>query len=167
MPVIHKEAIMQKNIISCILAMLSIVSSLSVAAPLTCVPVKVKVVNHNLILEGASLAAPAGQLYFFKNNSQKSLWVDHYGKQSAASAGWASYIRTHNWSALFLNKKEFTLSCAVIQPGKVDYVNCGQALSVCVPAHPALPSNRKGSYWLVEDKPWDVFLTLLARRGVK
>jgi hypothetical protein len=160
---------MQKMMTSCIVAILITASSFSLAAPapLTCIPVKTKVVNHNLVLEGVSASAPAGQIYFFKNNSQKSLWIDRLGKQASASAGWASYIRPHNWSALFLNKKEFTLSCAVIQPGKVDYVNCGQVLTVCTPSHTTLTTSRKGSFWLVEDKPWDAFVALLAKRGVK
>jgi hypothetical protein len=161
---------MQKIIHSCVLAMFIASSSLSFAAPavpLACTPVKVKVINHNLVLEGISASAPAGQIFFFKNNSSKSLWLDRLGKQSSASAGWSSYLRPHNWSALFLNKKEFLLSCAVIQPGKVDYVNCGQVLSVCIPTHSALTSTRKGSYWLVEDKPWEVFHPLMIKRGVK
>ncbi len=150
-----------------IVAILMLASSFSFAAPFTCVPMKVKVVNHHLVLEGASASTPQGQLYFFKNTSKQSLWLDRLNKKESASAGWSSYLRPTNWTALLLDKKEFTLSCAVLTPGKVDYVNCGQAISVCTPAHAALTTNHKGSYWVAEDLPWDVFVKMLSKRGVK
>jgi hypothetical protein len=163
---------MQKFIIRCALAMLLASSNMAGAdepavSKMTCLPVKTKVVNHGLVLDVPLSALAAGQLYFFKNNSQQSLWLDRLNKRASASAGWSSYLRPHNWSALLLDKKEFILSCAVIQPGKVDYVNCGEAISVCMPTHITLTTNRKGSYWLVEDLTWDVFVKMLAKRGVK
>jgi len=120
--------------------------------PIPCSPVKVTVANQNILLSGPH-EKNSSQMYFLKNKSQKSLWLDHPTKRGTASAGWASYLQTERWSAIVVDKKDFSLSCAVIQPGKVDYLNCAQAISVCAPAHVAIPANRKGSYWLVENKP--------------
>ncbi len=158
---------LQNWIIACWLALLAVGSAPSFAAPPPCAPVKIKVVNHTVVLEGLSAAMPAGQLFYIKNMSDKSLWLDHPGKQGSASAGWSSYLRPHNWSALFLNKKDFTLTCSAINPGNVDELDCGKVLAVCVPPHATLNKNRKGSYWLLEDKPWDTFITLLSKHGLK
>lgn len=130
----------------------------------TCVPMKLKSQNKSILLDGTP---EAGQIFFIKNQSPKSIWIDHPVKHPAASAGWSSYIRPDEWSALFLDRKEFSLNCSVIQPGKVDNVDCAQALSVCKPTHLTYTTNRKGSFWLVEGKPLKEMLQTLEKRGVK
>src|SRR5580658_830628 len=66
---------------------------------LDCQPVKAKVVGQTIELSGE---ATPGQVYILKNTSQKSIWLDHPVKKPSASAGWSSYLRTGNASALFL-----------------------------------------------------------------
>jgi hypothetical protein len=130
----------------------------------TCVPMKLKSQNKNIVLDGTS---DAGQIFLIKNQSAKSMWIDHPVKHPSASAGWSSYIRADEWSALFLDKKDFSLNCSVIQPGKVDTVDCAQTLSVCKPTHLTYTSSRKGSFWLVEGKPLKELMKALEKRGVK
>jgi hypothetical protein len=130
----------------------------------TCVPMKLKSQNKSIVLEGSP---EAGQIFLIKNQSLKSIWIDHPVKHPSASAGWSSYIRPNEWSALFLDKKDFSLNCSVIQPGKVENLDCAQALSVCKPSHLTYTSSRKGSFWLVEGKPLKELMKALEKRGVK
>ncbi len=134
---------------------------------LTCSPIKIHSQHNNTMVLNSQADASGPTLYLLKNVSKKSLWLDRYTQHPSASAGWASYLRPEQWSALLLDKKELELSCAVIQPGTVNYVNCVQAISVCVPQHVTVNTKRKGSYWLIEDKTWDELLRALAKKGVK
>jgi hypothetical protein len=159
---------MRYKVIGCLFLSALMASQIGFSAtPLsaTCTPIKAKMEGQNSILERPQ-SMTGGVIYLLKNNSQKSLWIDHPTNRAGASAGWSSYLRPGNWSALLLNKKDFLLSCAVIQPGKVDYLNCAHALSVCVLAKNYV-TNRRGSYWLVEDKSHEDLLKGLVKRGIQ
>lgn len=134
----------------------------------TCAPLVLKSQDNNIILPGVENTHTA-QIYFIHNTSQQSIWLDHpvENKSAGASAGWSSYSLPGKWSALLLNRKNFAISCAVIQPGKVEVRNCEKVISVCVPKLPLFDSKRKGSYWLVEDRTWDDLLKMLEKRGVQ
>ncbi|MHB1946511.1 MAG: hypothetical protein ACYCQI_00170 [Gammaproteobacteria bacterium] len=133
----------------------------------TCTPLTLKTHEQEIILPGVS-DPHATQIYFLKNIAQQSIWLDHPDERHrGAHAGWSSYLRTGKWSALLLNRKNFTLSCAEIQPGKVQYHNCEKSITVCTPQHVQFDSKRKGSYWLVEDQTWDELLKSLEKRGAK
>ena len=130
----------------------------------SCTPTKVlKSQNKNIILEGATDT----HVYLIKNHTQKSIWLDHPGKHSGASAGWSSYLKPGDWSALLVEKHDFSVSCSVIAPGKMETLDCAQSLSVCKPMHLAYTSHRKGTFWLVEGKPWKELLKGLQARGVR
>lgn len=133
------------------------------AKQIVCKPMTVKPQNQAVLLSGS---AQTGSMYLIHNISQKSIWLDHADKRASASAGWSSYLRPGNWAALFLNRKDFTLSCSVISPGKVETLNCAEALSLCEPQSLTLKSNHKNSYWVVEDKSWDDMIKAFAKKGV-
>ncbi|MDR3478937.1 MAG: hypothetical protein P4M14_13015 [Gammaproteobacteria bacterium] len=135
-----------------------------VASTLSCAPIKSKPQDQNILLPGAN-SQGLPQLYLLKNISSKSVWLDHTAKKPSMSAGWSSYLRPGNGSAILLDKKDFSLTCSLIEPGKVVSLKCGQAISVCV-AKPLL-TKRKGSYWLIEDKPWNDLLTTLSKKVAK
>ncbi len=138
------------------------------ASSFACVPAKIKTQDKSIILNVTDKElVKNATIYFVKNTSTKSVWLDHPTKHAGASAGWSSYLQPDHWSALLLDKKDFSLTCAVIQPGKVDYLNCEKVLSVCLPTQVTFQSKRKASYWLVEDKSWNNFLLALKKRGVK
>jgi len=132
------------------------------AAPFSCTPIKMVVQNKILLLSNDNLAT--AKIYFVKNTSARSLWIDHPVAHPSASAGWASYLRSGNWSAIVLDRKSFSISCVAIQPGKADALDCAEMLSVCVPQNMAVKSLRKGTYWLVEDQPWAAFWAALQKR---
>lgn len=139
------------------------IKNMKVEKSVTCTVLKLKTQNKNILLPDIA------QIYFVHNISQKSLWLDHPAehKGKGVSAGWSSYFQPGKWSAILLNRKNFAISCAVIQPGKVDYQDCAKVISVCQPEKISFESNRKGSYWLVEDKTWDELLSALGKRGVQ
>jgi hypothetical protein len=125
--------------------------------------VKAKAQEKNIILNDVPNTTES-KIYYLKNNSSKSVWIDHPVKNASANAGWSSYLRPGKWSVLVLDKKDFAMSCAVIQPGKVDYLNCAQALSVCMPPQILVKSARKGSYWLLEDKTWEELQKIMEKK---
>ena len=133
---------------------------------ITCTPFTPKTLDKTIILPGVD-DPHTTQIYFLQNTSKQSLWIDHVvEKNRSANAGWSSYIRPGKWSAILINRKNFILTCAAIEPGKVDYQNCAKAVSMCTPKI-TFNSKRKGSYWLVEDQSWDNLLSALEKRGVK
>jgi len=130
----------------------------------TCTPVKLpKSQNKNIVLDGSATS----RIYLIKNRTQKSIWLDHPVKHTGASAGWSSYLKPGDWSALWVDKNDFSISCSVIAPGKMETLECTQALSVCNPTHLVYSSHRKSTFWLVEGKPWKELLKGLQARGVK
>lgn len=158
---------MFKNGVSKSLFVLLLAANLAIAAsPVTCVPVKLKSDNKNIVLMGDDKPHTT-QIFFMKNISQQSLWMDHPVLKNSAHAGWSSYFQPGKWSVLLVNRKEFILSCAVIEPGKVNYQDCQKVISVCTIPQVAFESKRKGSYWLAEDKSWDDLLGTLEKRSVK
>ncbi|MDR3491029.1 MAG: hypothetical protein P4M12_03160 [Gammaproteobacteria bacterium] len=154
-----------KIFITTFICCLSVVSAQ--ASPFDCSPVKVKTQDKSVLLNAAENKQDGAIVYFFKNTSAKSIWLDHPNKRASASAGWSSYLQPGNWSALLLDKKEFELTCAIIEPGKVNYVSCEKSLTICAPAPAVINSTRKGSYWLVEDKAWNDFLAAFKKRVAK
>ncbi len=164
-----------RTFLKCVLAISSLGLTVSYAAislpsldslsNTICQTMKIQSQDKNIFLNTSG--AEGSLIYFVKNASEKSIWLDHPVKNASASAGWSSYLRPGNWSAILVDKKSFELSCALIQPGKVDSLNCSQSLSICNPSHVIFMSNRKGSYWLTEDKSWKEFIKALVKRGVK
>lgn len=136
----------------------------SAATPVSCVPVKMISENKNIMLAGPEKSAPS-QIYFFKNTTKQAIWIDHPTNRSM-NAGWSSYVRPGNWSAFLLNRKAFAISCTVIQPGKVDTLECAKAISVCMPKQVTFKTSPKGTYWLAEDKSWEEIVKAVEKRGV-
>lgn len=132
-----------------------------------------KCINVPLTIEGNNITLPgtpnpkAPIIYFFQNKSLQSLWIDHPDREHrGASAGWASYLRPGNWSAIVLNKKNFSVSCSMIQPGKVVPLNCAKTLSVCTFQNITSAKPLEGNYWLAEDKKWESVLHILKKREI-
>ena len=136
------------------------------SSTLSCVPLSLKAQNKTITLPGVE-DPHTTQIYFLQNISQQSLWIDHPTAGKSVSAGWSSYLHPQKWSAILINRKNFVLNCAVIQPGKVDYLNCAKSVKVCVASKTVFHSKRKGSYWLAEDKEWTELLVALEKRGME
>lgn len=130
-----------------------------------CIPVSTKKIGNDLVL----LTNPPPKtswIYFFNNISQTSLFIDHPSSGKGVSAGWSSYLRAGHWSALALNKSNFTIHCSAIKPGNVIALDCSKVISVCIPKNLSFKTPLKGNYWLTEDKPWESFVKGLQNRGV-
>ena len=136
------------------------------AETLTCTPLKLKIQNKTILLPDVEKDRPS-QVYVVHNISPNSLWLDHPTERKGMSAGWSSYIQPNKWSAIVLNRKDFAISCAVIQPGKVDEEECAKAVKVCHAENMTVTSKRKGSYWLVEDKTWNELTQALFQPHLK
>ncbi len=135
-------------------------------APNFCVPLEIKSENKEIVLPGPDQPRTS-KIYFFKNLTDKSIWIDHPVLHPSMSAGWSSYLRAHNSSALLVNRKNFNISCAVIKPGKLEYLDCAKSIAVCAPKEMTYKTSRKGTYWLAEDKPWDDLVKAVSKRGVE
>lgn len=136
-------------------------NSLFAAANISCKPALVKAEDKNIILPGPQKPKTV-QIYFFNNIAKKSLWLDRVLKERSASAGWSSFIHPGNWSALAVSSKDFKVDCAVIQPGKADYLDCSKVIAIC---SPQFNTDSKAYGWMVEDKPWDEFVVALKAKG--
>jgi hypothetical protein len=141
--------------------------STAFANPSDCIPVPLTVQEKNITLPGAQ-DAKTPVVYFFQNKSLQSVWIDHPDQsRRGVSAGWASYLRPGNWSALVLNKKNFSVSCSMIQPGKVEALDCSKTLSICQPQNITSPKPFQGNSWLAEDKKWEAFVKLLQKKNIQ
>lgn len=136
------------------------------AAEIACTSIPYTQENQKTSLHPAK--DPKSQIYFFENKSQKSIWLDRYSKNPGASAGWATYIRPGNWSALVVNnKKDLVITCTTIQPGTVISIDCAKVLRFCAPKNGSATPLLKGTYWLAEDKPPENFVKTLEKKGIK
>jgi hypothetical protein len=136
------------------------------AATPQCIPVSFKLEGKNILLPGPD-HQKTSVVYFLQNKSLQSLWIDHPDqKRRGVSAGFASYLRPGNWSAVVLNKKNFSVSCSMIQPGKVEPLDCSKTLSICAAQNITTEKPLEGNFWLTEDKTWESFLHALGKRGV-
>lgn len=131
----------------------------------SCIPAPIKIENNEIILLGNPLPKTT-QIYFFKNKSSQSVFIDHSVANPGASAGWSSYLRPENWSAITLNKKNFAVRCVMIQPGKLVTLNCSHTITICTPKNVETKTKLKGSYWLAEDKNWEGLVKALEKRGI-
>lgn len=142
------------------------VSCVHAAIPkFTCGPYTAKNQNQSITLDTPS---DKGQIFILKNTSNKSVWIDHQTKKPM-NAGWSSFLTPQHWSALSLaNKKSFSLSCAVIHPGKVEHLNCTKIISVCVPKEVIFNTNIKNkNFWVAEDKKsLDDLVVAIAKRKI-
>lgn len=152
--------------ISALLLAWSLTACAVAAEKTSCTPVEIKIENKNIILPGPDQPRTS-KVYVFKNLTTASIWIDHPVAHPSASAGWSSYLRAGNSSALMLNRKNFAISCAVIKPGKVENLNCAKAISVCMPGNMVITTTRKGTYWLAEDELWDELVKMMGKRGVE
>lgn len=137
-----------------------------IASPESCAPVAFKIENNDIVLTNNSEQRKISQVYFITNKSPQSTFIEHPTANPGASAGWSTFIRPGNWSALVLNKKNFAVHCAMIQPGKVIPLDCSKTITVCRPKSLTTKTPFKGNYWLAEDKNWETFVNVLAKKGV-
>jgi hypothetical protein len=147
-----------------IFSLIFLISNALAAEKIACTPMTEKAEIKEIHLTGADDSETV-KVYFFKNIRQEGIWIDHPVENPSASAGWASYLRAGNSSALLVNRKNFTVNCAIIKSSKIDFLDCKKAVEVCV-SKVTMKSVRKGTYWLAEDKSWDDLITGLAKRGV-
>lgn len=144
----------------------TLLSLIQTAYAISCTPVKIKIENNTILFPDV-LQSKTSQIYFFKNNSLQSIFIDRVNKNPGASAGWSTYLRPGNWAALAINQKNFAISCVMVRPGKVIPLNCSRTLFVCTPQNVVTRTPLKGNYWLAEDKSWEGLLKLLRKKNIK
>lgn len=139
---------------------------LAFASTNDCLPTPITLQDHTIIFPD-QLSKKPPQIYFIKNISSQSIFIDHKKiPTTGASAGWSSYLRPGNWSAIALNKSRFALDCSMIQPGKVVTLPCTHTISVCTPFILLTKKKLKGSYWLAEDKEWETLIKTVEKKGI-
>lgn len=157
---------MQRLLVICAFILCVLSQTMAYAAnkePCTTVPFKKD--NNDIIL----LMTPPPKtsiVYLFKNQSNKSVFIEHPTGGKGAGAGWSSFLRPGNWGAIVVNKKDFSLHCTTVEPGKLVVMDCTKTIYACTPKNLSTPSKLKGNYWLVEDKPWEALVKTLTRKGM-
>ena len=129
----------------------------------TCFSEKIKQ-QHDVFILNSKSAQPT--IYMLENISQDEIQIDHQRRRKGMSAGWASSIQPAHWSALFIAKKNFTLTCATMKDGKLMNLDCGKVINICA-TNMTKRTNDGGGYWMVEDKDKYEFASELLDRANK
>lgn len=104
-------------------------------------------------------------VYLLQNKSDHDLWLVHDVQDPGASAGWTSLLKVQQFSAIMVDRKQFSLQCVEKKPGAQQYVSCQAVLYVCTWPDPELNHAKKGTYWIAEDMPFsDLKMTIKNRR---
>lgn len=119
---------------------------------LSCSPAKVQVKNRMFILN-KGYKSKNSKIFLITNKSNQVILVNHPEKDGHASAGWGSNLQPGNWSALLLSKKDFAITCTIVNAGNVQDLDCGNVIKVCEAN--AQVKNETSNYWIAEDKSFD------------
>ncbi|MDA8562062.1 hypothetical protein N9L02_02985 [Gammaproteobacteria bacterium] len=130
-----------------------------------CTPIPFATDGNDIILK-LKQKNKSSKIVFFHNITNKSIFIDKSNKTQTSSAGWSSYLRPNNWSAIALNKRIFKIHCSTIEPGNLITLNCSKVIYTCTPKNYTAKSKLKGSFWLTEDKPWNIFVKALSNRRI-
>ena len=87
-------------------------------------------------------------VYVLHNVTQGIVMINHVTQNPGASAGWMSQIGPGNWSAIAVDKANFSLACMLYSPPHIGLVDCQKVISVSdsnIAAH-------GGTYWVFENK---------------
>lgn len=135
--------------------------------PKGCVTKNYEFNGKNLVLTEDSSKQ---SLFLFNNISDTDFWLNHpVTKNPGASAGWASSLEPGNWSALNISGvlENFEITCATMnEDGKLNYLDCRNAIKTCRVKDPVFDSDSSGSYWVAEDKSLDELIKTIKSRGI-
>ena len=108
------------------------------------------------------------KLFFIKNNSDFSIWVDKANKGTKGlSAGWASEIEKHHWSALLLAEDgQFKMYCSRTIGNRQKLLDCKKFITVCHATQVKYNDTPNGGYWATENQKAKDFLPALEKRGI-
>jgi len=124
--------------------------------------------QQNVITLGTDQKSNHLYLYVFYNSSNFPFIINHEPKHPAASAGWASQINPHHFSALLSNQPNFTMTCGRITPGHYQYYQCKALLKACAISQFTTPDNSSGSYWAAENQnSYSDLINAMAQRGFR
>jgi hypothetical protein len=125
-------------------------------------------INKDLFFRRAKLTLSItgnGKLYFIQNTSRQTVLLNHTPKGSpGASAGWSSTLKPNNWSAIALDKGNFSLSCSVERKNGYEVMPCEIFLAACRVYNAKMP--KEENYWLTEDQPQAKLLQAVKARKV-
>ena len=110
-----------------------------------------KVVGKNFLLDRSENQRQQ-RLYILHNSDNQAIYVKPRGKHPVARVGWLTIINPGRFTALALDKDNFTLSCAQRDNGKMQSVPCQRVLQICSVNSPKFTVGTGGSYWLAENR---------------
>lgn len=114
-------------------------------------------VNIGIATPSQELLLPVNKRYptvwLLKNTSDQKVYVDAAVHQGA-SAGWASVIKPHRYSALLLQRKTFHMLCRQYRDNKLQQVNCHPLLDISVQINRDPHYKIQGEFWLAESRYW-------------
>jgi hypothetical protein len=98
----------------------------------------------------------------YNKNEQTNIWLT-----SPAKMGWSSQIQADRWSALFLNKKKFTLNCIESKPGHEQHISCSEAIRACKWKPIKAPQKLSKVFWAGESLSFEELQENLIDQGFK
>lgn len=106
------------------------------------------------------------RLILIHNLSANELWITHPVIEPSASAEWSSRIQESQWSALFVQDKQFELSCIESKPGHEQQVACANVVALCSFDGITMPkTEHPATSWAAEDMPLSALIAYLGRMG--
>lgn len=135
--------------------------------PRGCVPEDFRFSGKQLILLDAPDAKQGQRLYGIKNLTLQNMGVDHIKADAGAGAGWGSELAPNHWSALAINRPDFSIVCRDLDKESVVEVNCQDVLLVCRFTKAIFPNTSPSSGWVSENQPLAKLLEAIEERGIK
>lgn len=135
--------------------------------PRGCVPEDFRFSGNQLILLDTPDTNKGQRLYGIKNLTLQNIGVDHVKAEAGAGAGWGSELAPNHWSALAINRPDFSIVCHDLDKETAVEINCQDVLLVCRFAKADFPSTATSSGWVSENQPMAKLLDAIEERGIK
>ena len=136
------------------------------ALPPQCTIKNFKFIAERLVL-GHEKGEPQQRFYLLQNTTTEALLLNHRRVQPAASAGWLARLRPGRWSAIAVNRADFSLVCTTTAPGTRQHVTCEDVIKVCELDTKHHNHTAAGTYWVAEDKHFAKLMKAIEARGIK
>lgn len=107
------------------------------------------------------------RIYLIKNTANYIVVLNNVSQNNGMDAGWATRLDPGHWSALAMNRNQFTLSCMARRevPPSLSYVSCSEAVKVCAITPSMQNNSQNGSFWIAENQDLNSVMRAITSKG--